>query len=46
MASINLFVQIVQTSFAIKSHKNTMTHNDKGFRPLQTGGKFHVVRNF
>ena len=46
MASINLFVQIVQTSFAIKSHKNTMTHNDKGFRPLQTGGKSHAVQNF
>ena len=42
MASINLFVQIVQTSFTIISHKNTTTHNDKYFRPLQTGGKFHA----
>ena len=44
MASINLFAQIVQTSF-FKSHRNTMIHNDKNFRPLQTDEKFHVAQS-
>jgi hypothetical protein len=33
MASINLFAQHVQTSFAIISHKNITKYNGKHFLP-------------